>query len=72
MSGPIVFLSHSSKDKPFIKRLAADLKMCKVGTWLDSEEIRDGKSFIDAIFLDGIPRCNSVIIYLTENVSHIG
>jgi len=60
-------LSHSSKDKNFIESLALDLRKCHIEPWLDTEEIRDGKSWLKVIFEDGIPTCDIVIVYLTEN-----
>ena len=64
---PKVFLSHSYIDKPFIKQLYEDLRKCKIDAWLDSEEIRDGRSWLKVIFQDGIPACDAVMVYLTEN-----
>lgn len=64
---PKVFLSHSSLDKGFIDRLAQDLRRCHVDYWLDTEEIRDGRPWLKVIFEDGIPTCDAVIVYLTEN-----
>ncbi len=64
---PRVFLSHSAKDKTFIERLSADLRKCQIDPWLDTEEIRDGKSWLKVIFEDGIPTCDSIMVYFTEN-----
>lgn len=64
---PRAFLSHSKIDKHFIEKLAADLRKCQIDYWLDTEEIRDGKSWLKVIFEDGIPTCDVVIVYLTEN-----
>jgi hypothetical protein len=64
---PKVFFSHSSIDKPFINRLNEDLKKCRIDTWLDTEEIRDGQPWLKAIFEGGIPTCDAVLVYLTEN-----
>lgn len=64
---PRVFLSHSSKDKKFIKKVYEDLRICKIEPWLDEFEIRDGKPFLKVIFEDGIPTCDIVIVYITEN-----
>ena len=64
---PKVFLSHSCLDKPFIERLANDLRKCQIEPWLDSEEIRDGKPWLKVIFEDGMPTCDCVIVYLSEN-----
>lgn len=67
ISKPKVFLSHSSLDKEFINRLALDLRKCQIEPWLDTDEIRDGKPWLKVIFEDGIPACDAVLIYLTDN-----
>ncbi len=66
LNKPKVFLSHAWKNKSFIERLANDLRKCQIDYWLDSEEIRDGRSWLKMIFEDGIPTCDAVIVYLTE------
>lgn len=64
---PRVFLSHSKKDAVFIEKLYNDLRKCQIDPWMDTEEIRDGKSWLKVIFEDGIPTCDVVIIYFTKN-----
>lgn len=64
---PRVFLSHSKKDEKFINRLYKDLQRSKIDAWLDTEEIRDGKPWLKVIFEDGLPTCDVVIVYFTEN-----
>lgn len=63
---PKVFLSHAWENKAFIEKIAADLRRCSIDYWLDTEEIRDGRSWLKMIFEDGIPTCDAVIVYLTE------
>jgi hypothetical protein len=46
---PKVFMSHTSSDKPFVARLAADLARIGVGVWYDSWEIRGGESIVEKI-----------------------
>lgn len=41
---PSVFLSHSSVDKPFVKKLAKDLNQMGVNAWFDKWEIKVGES----------------------------
>lgn len=67
LNKPKVFLSHAKDDIAFIERLYNDLRKCQIEPWLDSEEIRHGKPWLDAIFEDGIPTCDSVLVYFTEN-----
>ena len=64
---PRVFLSHSSLDRTFIDKLYDDLRKCQIDPWKDTEEIRDGKPWLKVIFQDGIPACDVVLVYLTEN-----
>ena len=64
---PKVFLSHSKKDTEFIDILCKDLRLCQIEPWLDSEEIRQGQPWLDAIFESGIPTCDAILVYLTES-----
>ncbi|RPJ76808.1 MAG: toll/interleukin-1 receptor domain-containing protein [Alphaproteobacteria bacterium] len=63
---PRVFLSHSKRNVEFIEKLAADLQKCQIDPWLDSVEIRHGKSWQDSIFEHGLPSCDAIIVYFTE------
>ncbi|MDR3799180.1 MAG: toll/interleukin-1 receptor domain-containing protein [Terracidiphilus sp.] len=45
----VAFISHSSKDKPFVRQLAADLVASGVQVWLDEQRIRVGDSIADSI-----------------------
>lgn len=44
-----IFLSHSHVDKPFARRLAADLRAAGHAVWIDEAEINVGDSLIGAI-----------------------
>lgn len=46
---PGVFLSHSSKDKGFVSRLATDLKSRGVPVWFDQWELKVGDSLTEKI-----------------------
>jgi hypothetical protein len=46
---PDLFLSHSSRDKAFVRRLAEDLSFLEVDTWLDEWELQAGDSLIGVI-----------------------
>ncbi len=65
LNKPRVFLSHSKHDIAFVQRVYDDLGHCQIDPWLDSEEIRHGQPWLDAIFQSGIPSCDSVLVYLT-------
>lgn len=44
-----IFLSHSHADKPFARKLAADLRAAGHAVWIDEAEINIGDSLIDKI-----------------------
>ena len=44
-----IFLSHSSADKPFVRKLAADLQRAGFYAWVDEAEIKVGDSLIEKI-----------------------
>lgn len=63
---PSVFLSHNHADKPFVRRLAADLENQGVPFWLDEAEIKVGESLIEKI-RDGIDKMDYVVVVLSPN-----
>lgn len=44
-----IFLSHSSKDKPFVRRLASVLKQQGIQVWMDEDELSIGDSLPDKL-----------------------
>lgn len=64
---PRVFLSHARKDVAFIERIENDLRRCQIDSWRDQNEIRDGQPWMSAIFEDGIPTCDAILAYFTNN-----
>jgi hypothetical protein len=46
---PRVFLSHSSRDKEFVRTLANELTAAKVHVWLDERELGVGDSIVTGI-----------------------
>ena len=44
---PSIFLSYSSEDKYFAKKLVTDLRMAEVRVWFDQGEIKLGDSLIE-------------------------
>jgi hypothetical protein len=64
---PKLFLSHSSLDKEFIDKLYVELRRCQIEPWLDTAEIRAGKPWLKVIFEEGMPTCDAVFVYYTEN-----
>lgn len=63
---PTVFLSHNHADKPFVRRLAADLDNQGIPYWLDEAEIKVGESLIEKI-RDGIDRMDYVAVVLSPD-----
>lgn len=64
-----VFLSHRGVDKPFVRRLAADIESTpyldrKLTVWLDEAEIRPGQS-IPAMVNDGLERSRFILLVMT-------
>lgn len=64
---PRVFLSHSKKDVAFVRRLESDLRSCQCEPWIDEVELRHGRPWLDQIFAAGIPSCEVVLCYITDN-----
>lgn len=64
---PRVFLSHARKNVGFIERLEIDLRKCQIESWRDQNEIRDGQPFLQAIFEEGLPTCDAILAYFTED-----
>ena len=62
----IAFISHSSKDKPFIRKLVADLTAEGVSVWLDEQRIRVGDSIPERIG-QGLAESDIFLIALSEN-----
>lgn len=44
-----IFISHSSKDKPFVRRLKKDLELNYINSWLDEDELLPGDSIVDKL-----------------------
>lgn len=63
---PTVFISYSHSDKAFIDKLTGTLASCQINCWRDIENIRDGESWMESIFQDGIPGCDCLFLYLTD------
>jgi len=67
----IAFLSHSSKDKPFIRQLATDLSSHGIGVWLDEQRIRVGDSIPDQI-AQGLAESDYFVVAISENSVNSG
>ena len=61
-----VFISHNSKDKPFVDKLANSLKSYNIRCWVDEAEIRFGESLVRKIS-DAISKIDLVIAVISNN-----
>jgi hypothetical protein len=61
-----VFISHSSRDKEFVRRLIADLRASSVDLWLDEVELKVGDSLRESIER-GIKESNWLLVVLSAN-----
>jgi hypothetical protein len=65
---PDLFLSHSSRDKAFVRRLAEDLTFCEIDVWLDEWELQVGESLHDRIG-DALEKSRFTGVVLGDNFS---
>jgi TIR domain len=62
----VAFISHSTKDKPFVRRLAADLVAAGVKVWLDEQNMLVGDSVPEKI-AQGLAESDFFLIVVSEN-----
>ena len=63
---PYVFLSHSSKDKRFVRNLAAKLEQARIRVWLDEAELKIGQSLIERL-REAIDSVDFLIVVLSKS-----
>ncbi|MBD2449706.1 TIR domain-containing protein [Nostoc sp. FACHB-152] len=61
-----VFLSHNSKDKPLVEKIANSLRRRGLNPWLDKEKIPVGQSFVDWI-QKGIKQSKSAAVFISSH-----
>jgi hypothetical protein len=62
----VAFISHSTKDKPFVRKLAADLVASGIKVWLDEQNILVGDSIPEKI-AQGLAESDFFLIVVSEN-----
>jgi len=62
----VAFISHSTKDKPFVRKLAADLVAQGVKVWLDEQQILVGDSIPEKI-AQGLAESDFFILVVSHN-----
>ena len=65
MKKPTAFISHSSRDKPFVRRLAKDLEDAGFGLWVDERELQVGDSVVGGISA-GLSDSDYLIVVLSQ------
>src|SRR5688500_11316556 len=63
---PHLFLSHSSKDKPWVSQWAVDLNLCGVDVWFDAWELRVGDDLHERIG-EAVDKSRFVGVVVTEH-----
>ena len=63
------FISHSSKDKPFVRKLKEDLNFNDVETWLDEDELKPGDKLYDTLILS-LQSSSHFLIVLSNNIKN--
>jgi hypothetical protein len=63
---PRLFLSHSSADKVFVRKLKGDLEKANLNVWLDETEIKVGDSIPQKVS-EGLTDADYLVIVLSEN-----
>lgn len=61
-----IFISHSSKDKRFVRKLKNDLEENYISTWVDEDELEAGDSLLDKLE-EGIEDSTHFVIILSPN-----
>ncbi len=62
----VAFLSHSSKDKTFVRQLAADLTRNNITVWLDEQRIKVGDSIADKVS-QGLAESDYFLVALSDD-----
>lgn len=62
-----VFISHSGKDKPFVRKLKEDLNFNDINTWVDEDELQVGDKLYDSLML-GLGSSTHFLIVLSNNI----
>ncbi len=63
---PRVFISHSSRDKDFVRKLKADLDAQKLDVWVDEQRIDVGGSIVEGVS-EGLRDTDYFVLVISEN-----
>ena len=62
----VAFVSHSSRDKPFVRQLVSDLYASGIQVWLDEQRIKVGDSIPDKV-AQGLAESDFFLLVASEN-----
>lgn len=62
---PRVFISHASRDKPFVRKLVEELRKHHLKLWFDEQEIKVGDSIVSRIS-DGLRDSDYLMVILSR------
>jgi hypothetical protein len=61
----VVFLSYSSRDRDFVRRLAEELRRASIEVWMDERELRVGESL--SSIADAIGRARFLVVVVSRS-----
>ena len=61
-----LFISHSSKDKGFVRRLVQDLKSHNLDVWIDEQELSIGDSIVQGVS-EGLRDTDYFVLVISQN-----
>ncbi len=61
-----IFISHSSKDKEYVRELAAELRNRGFDVWIDDKAIRGGDYWMDKLE-QAVINCAALIVIMSPN-----
>ena len=61
----MIFLSHSSVDKPFVRFIGTELELCGFEVWLDERELRAGQ-FLPAAIETGLGSSSAIAVFVSK------
>jgi len=64
-----IFISHSTKNKPFVRQLVKDFESNGISAWVDEAELFIGDSLIDKI-QENIDRCKFFAIIISKDMQN--
>lgn len=61
-----VFISHSSQDKPFVRKLISDLETRDLDVWFDEKSLKPGDSIVAGVS-EGLKDTDYLVIVLSQS-----